>query len=126
ASRAGRRRAAPLPTTPRGCGSCRRLRVEIQRLPLSEEVSCDLALLAGPARAVAHPAEGDVELEARALLVDLDDAGAHVSRECERPPEVALNHRGREAVGSVVRELDRLGVGADREQGGDRAEDLLP
>src|SRR5690349_23185731 len=109
-----------MPQAERG-PSLRRLRVQIHRLPLREELLGGLALLAGAAGAVFHAAEGDLELEAGALLVDLDDARPNVLGEAQRLREVVGEEARRQAERRVVREPDRLLVRRGGDDGGDGA-----
>src|SRR6266542_1844199 len=97
------KRPSPLPS-PRGRGSWRD--VHVDGLPLGEELSRRLALLARAGGRLLHAAEGDVELEAGRLLIHLDDAGADVGGEAEGFAEVAGEDGGGETEGGVVGELN--------------------
>ena len=59
------------------------------------------------------------------VRVDAEDAGLDRARDAERPRAVARPDRAGEPVRRVVREPDRVGLVVERDQRGDRPEDLL-
>lgn len=102
------------------------LGVDIDCLPLGEELLRRLPLLARPARTLLLAAERNVELEARTLLVDFHDARMDLTSERKCMSEITRKDARRQSEWSVIRCRHCLGVAVDREQSGDGAEDLVP
>src|SRR5215510_13741994 len=99
--------------------------VDVDRLPLGEEVERGLTRLAVPVARVLDAAEREVHLGADRAGVDVRDAGLEVAHRAEGAVDVLREDRGREAVLDAIRDLDRLVDVAHLDHRGRRAEDLL-
>src|SRR5215813_11378703 len=99
--------------------------VDVDRLPLGEEVERGLARFAMPVARVLDAAEREVHLGADRARVYVRDAGLEVAHRAEGAVHVLREDRGREAVLDAVRDLDRLVDVAHLDHRGRRAEDLL-
>src|ERR1041384_367541 len=80
------------------------------------ELAAEAALL------VAAPRRLDVR---RLHVIDPDDARTERLDGAHRAEDVARPHRGGEPVVRVVRDPDRVGLGVERNDAGDRTENLL-
>src|SRR4051794_22971776 len=72
-----------------------------------------------PEAGLLHASEGGVHAD-RAVRVDGQDPGIDRAGDAERASAVARPDRTREAVGSVVRDPDRIGLVRERDHCGDR------
>src|SRR5918994_2253668 len=82
--------------------------VDVDRLPLGEEVERGLTRLAVAVAGVLDAAEREMHLGADRARVDVRDARPQVAHRAERLVHVAREDRRREAVLDPVRDLDRL------------------
>src|SRR5581483_1449883 len=99
--------------------------VDVDRLPLGEDVEGGLPGLAVPVARVLRAAEREMHLGAGRAGVDVRDARLQIAHRAERRVDVLREDRRREAVADAVRDADRLvGVG-DLDERRRRAEDLL-
>src|SRR5919205_346240 len=99
--------------------------VDVDRLPLGEDVERGLARLAVPVPGVLRAAEREVHLGADRARVDVRDPSDEVAHRAERLVHVAGEDRRREAVADPVRDAHRLVEVAHGDERGRRAEDLL-
>ena len=99
--------------------------VDVDRLPLGEDVERRLAGLAVAVAGRLDAAERQVHLGAGRAGVDVGDPGLEVAHRAEGAVDVAGVDRGREPVLHRVRRGDRLLEALDRDQRGRRPEDLL-
>src|SRR6476646_6663029 len=99
--------------------------VDVDRLPLGEEVERGLTRLAVPVARVLDAAEREVHLGADRARVDVGDPRLEIAHRAEGPVHVLREDRGREAEPDPVRDLDRLVDVTHLEHGGGRAEDLF-
>src|SRR4051812_28862427 len=99
--------------------------IDVERLPLREDVERCLPRLALPVAGVLRAAERQMHLGARRAGVDVGDPGLKVAHRPEGAVHVAREDRGREPVTNLVRDPDRLVEALARDQPGRRAEDLL-
>src|SRR5438477_4308603 len=99
--------------------------VDVDRLPLGEDVERRLAGLTVAVARVLRAAEGQVHLGADRPGVHVRDPGLEVAHRPERVVDVAREDRGREPILDPVRDADRLVDVAHLHERGRRAEDLL-
>src|ERR671931_2023240 len=99
--------------------------VDVDRLPLGEDVQRGLARLAVAVPGVLRAAEGQVHLGADRARVDVRDPGHEVAHRAEGLVHVAGEDRRREAEADSVRDADRLVEVAHRDERRRRPEDLL-
>src|SRR5829696_3781935 len=99
--------------------------VDVDGLPLREDVERRLARLAVAVTRVLRAAEGEVDLRAGRARIDVRDPGLEVAHRAERLVHVAREDRGREPVADPVGHPDRLVEGLDRDQCSRRPEDLF-
>src|ERR671910_844409 len=99
--------------------------VDVDGLPLREDIERRLAGLAVAVARVLRAAEGEVDLRAGRARIDVRDPGLQIAHRAEGLVHVAREDRGREAVADPVRDPDRLVEALDRDQCSRRPEDLL-
>src|SRR4051812_3425277 len=99
--------------------------VDVERLPLGEDVQRGLARLAMPVPCLLHPAEREVHLGADRAGVYVGDPCLEIAHCPEGPVHVAGEDRGRKPEADAVRDPDRLVEVLDGDQRGGRPEDLL-
>src|SRR5581483_9753317 len=99
--------------------------VDVDRLPLGEDVKRRLAGLAVAVSGVLRPAEREMHLGADGAGVHVRDAGLEIAHRAERRVDVAREDRGREPVLDAVRHADGLVEVAHLDERRDRTEDLL-
>src|SRR5581483_8413615 len=99
--------------------------VDVDRLPLGEDVERRLPGLAVAVTGLLRAAERQVHLGADRARVDVRDPGLEVADRAERPVHVAREDRRREPEAHAVGGPDRLVEVADADERGRRPEDLL-
>jgi len=99
--------------------------IDVDRLPLGEDVERGLARLAVAVARALDAAERQVHLGADRARVDVGDPGLEVSHRAEGDVHVAGEDRRREPELDPVRDANRLVHVGDRDQCRRRAEDLL-
>ena len=99
--------------------------VDVDRLPLREDVERGLPRLAVAVARLLRAAERQVHLGADRAGVDVRDAGLEVAHRAERAVDVPGEDRGREPVADPVRDAERLRLVAEADEGERRPEDLL-
>ena len=100
--------------------------VDVDRLPLGEDVERGLARLAVAVAGLLRAAEREMHLGADRARVDVGDARVEVAHRAERRVHVAGEDRRREAEADAVRRrATASSKSLDADQRGRRAEDLL-
>src|SRR5664279_2738853 len=99
--------------------------VDVDRLPLGEDVQRGLPGFAVPVAGVLRAAEREVDLGARRVFVFKREAAHEIAHCAECLVDVAREDRRRETEPDAVRDADRLVEVAHLDQRGRRPEDLL-
>src|SRR5215208_98139 len=99
--------------------------VDVDRLPLAENVERGLPRLAMAVAGVLRAAEGEMHLGSDRARVHVRDAGDEIAHRTERLVHVASEDRRRQPVADAVRDADRPVEVLDADEGRRRAEDLL-
>ncbi len=99
--------------------------VDVDRLPLREDVERGRASLAVAVARRFCPAEGQVHFGADRRRIHVEDAGVNVAHRPERAIDVLRVDGRRQPVGDVVDDRDCFVYGRDLQDGDDRSKDLL-
>src|SRR6476469_24641 len=99
--------------------------VDVQRLPLGEDVERSLPCFTMAVARVLRAAERQMHLGTRRAGVDVGDARLEVAHGAECLVDVAREDRGRQAVLDPIGHTDRLVELGDLDERGRRAKDLL-